>query len=73
VRRRLRRGAARGHRRGAAQSSARAYWSAAPIVVHLPRSNDMTSDFVRSLAVWVAAAFTSTLFIAASTSFAHGI
>jgi hypothetical protein len=33
----------------------------------------MTSESVRSLAVWVAAAFTSTLFIAASTSFAHGI
>ena len=33
----------------------------------------MTSDLVRSVATWVAAAFTGTLLIAASTSFAHGI
>lgn len=33
----------------------------------------MTSDALRSFAVWVAAGFTSAMFIAASTSFAHGI
>ena len=33
----------------------------------------MTSDYIRSLAVWIAAGFTSAMFIAASTSFAHGM
>ncbi len=33
----------------------------------------MTSEYIRSIAVWAAAAFTSVMFIAASTSFAHGL
>ena len=33
----------------------------------------MTSDYVRRVAVWIASAFISTMFIAASTSFAHGM
>jgi hypothetical protein len=32
----------------------------------------MTSEAFRCLAVWIAAAFSGTLFIAASASFAHG-
>ena len=33
----------------------------------------MNSEDVRTLAVWIASAVTSVLFIAASTSFAHGL
>ena len=33
----------------------------------------MTSDDVRTVAVWIASAVTSVLFLAASTSFAHGM
>ena len=33
----------------------------------------MTANAFRTFSTWMAAAFTSTLFIAATTSFAHGI